>query len=128
MALFDRDDAHHQRCVEFIRKFRGTGISNLAVVTEVVYLLDFSRQAQRDFLQWIQAGALRLVELDSDDLERVIELMEKYADRPMDFADASLVAVCERLGVRDVASVDNDFLIYRFRNRSTFRNVLQHGS
>lgn len=124
VALFDRDDAHHARTVEFMRRFRGIAISNLAVVTEVMYLLDFSGPAQRSFLEWIQSGGLRLVELNPDDFERVRELMEQYADRPMDFADASLVALCERLGIRDIASVDSDFLIYRYRNRLTFRNVL----
>lgn len=42
----------------------------------------------------------------------------------MDFADALLVAICERLNVRKVASVDLDFSIYRFRNRGHFENVL----
>ncbi|HUG94132.1 MAG TPA: PIN domain-containing protein [Planctomycetaceae bacterium] len=128
VALFDRDDEFHRRSVDFIRRFRGTAVSNLAVVTEVMYLLDFSHQAQTDFLEWVRAGALELVELNSADFERIIELMAKYADRPMDFADASLVAICERLDVRDIASVDNDFLIYRFRKRSMFRNVFLRGT
>ena len=59
----------------------------------------------------------------SEDLVRIIELTEKYPDLPMDFADASLVVLCERLKIRDVASVDRDFGIYRTREKKTFRNL-----
>ena len=43
---------------------------------------------------------------------------------PMDFADASLVAICERLGIREIASIDRHFFIFRYKNRSAFKNVL----
>ena len=49
--------------------------------------------------------------------------MAKYVDLPMDFADATLVAVAERLGIRDVATLDDDFTVYRFRDRWAFRNL-----
>ena len=47
----------------------------------------------------------------------------RTAVRPMDFTDATLVALCERLGTRDIASVDSDFTVYRYRNRQAFRNL-----
>lgn len=50
-------------------------------------------------------------------------MMVKYSDLPMGFADASIVAVCERLDIRKVASIDRDFAIYRFRDRQASRNV-----
>jgi predicted nucleic acid-binding protein len=50
--------------------------------------------------------------------------MEKYGDLPMDFTDAVVVALCERLGTRHVASVDRDFAIYRYKGRAKFVNVL----
>ena len=49
--------------------------------------------------------------------------MEKYRDLPADFADASLVALCERLRITTVASVDADFTIYRMQNHQGFRNL-----
>ena len=122
VALFDGNDQHHPPAMRFIQTLRDELVSNLAVVTETAYLLSFSLKAQTDFLTWVRDGALTLVETELADFERIIELMQKYADRPMDFTDASLVTLCERLGVRDVASVDRDFTIYRYRNRETFRN------
>ena len=123
IALFDKDDRHHERAIEFVRGFVGRFVANLAVVTEVAYLLDFSLQAQTDFLQWVRNGGVTLLELEPADFEPIMQLMRKYADRPMDFTDATLVAVAERLDIRDVVSIDQDFAIYRFRNRSAFRNL-----
>ena len=76
------------------------------------------------FLAWLNAGALSLAECESADFDRIMQLIRKYADLPMDFADASLVALCERLGIRHVATFDGDFAIYRFRDRFSFHNVV----
>jgi len=92
------------------------------VVTEVVYMLDFSPQAQRDFLFWAEQ-ALTIDTGTRADFPRIRTILEKYADLPADFADASLVALCERLRTTQVASVDADFTIYRTRDRQTFRNL-----
>src|SRR5260370_281509 len=82
--------------------------------------LDDSRAACKNLLAWIQAGGLTVIDLEAGDFERVAELMEKYADLPMDFTDAVVVAQCERLGIIHVASVDRDFAIYRFKGRTRF--------
>ena len=60
---------------------------------------------------------------DRSDLERIAALIGQYADLPMDFADASLVAICERLGVRSVATLDSDFHVYRLEGKDAFQNV-----
>ena len=91
-----------------------------------MYLLDFSIDVQTDFLRWVKAGAIDLVAIDDDDLERTIELVEKYRDLPADFADASLVAQAERLRIDEIASIDRDFAIYRLKGRKTFRNIFLH--
>jgi predicted nucleic acid-binding protein len=87
-----------------------------------MYLLDFDSRAQQDFLTWLHSGALTLIEAEPDDFLRVQELMTKYADLPMDFVDGLLVALCERLDVKMVASTDSDFSIYRFKGRGRFVN------
>lgn len=67
--------------------------------------------------------ALHIDDRTEHDLPRICALIEKYADLPADFADASLIALCERLGTRRVASVDRDFTIYRNAARKAFDNV-----
>ncbi|OGC02500.1 pilus assembly protein [candidate division KSB1 bacterium RBG_16_48_16] len=123
VALFDKDDDYHEQAKAFLKEFKGKLLTTTAVLTEVCYLLDFSIRAQIDFLTWVKNGAVQLEELTSLDLERIIELTQKYADLPMDFADSTLVAIGERLNVSQIASVDKDFYIYRFRQKKAFTNI-----
>jgi uncharacterized protein len=123
IALFDKDDKYHTDALKFLRDFKGELISNIAVITEVTHLLDFSVRVQINFLQWVGNGGISIAEIMREDLQRIIELTEKYSDLPMDFADASLVALCERMKIKDIASVDRDFGIYRTRERQPLRNI-----
>lgn len=122
IALFDGSDSYHQHAVSFLKEVQGRLITNVAVVTEVVYVLDFSSQAQRDFLYWVER-ALTIDCGTAEDLPRIRVLLEKYGDLPADFADASLIALCERLNTSLVASADDDFTIYRTRNKQPFINL-----
>jgi len=56
-------------------------------------------------------------------LQRSAQLMVKYEDRPMDLADATLVAIAEELGERKIFTLDNDFHIYRLHGRFRFEVV-----
>lgn len=123
VALMDRGEAHHERAVEFVRNVRGRLVTNLAVIAEAMHLLDFDLTGQTNLLTFVNSGALTLIDPAPHELERVSQLMRRYADRPMDFADALLVAMCERLGITTVASIDLDFSIYRLHGRKAFRNV-----
>lgn len=123
IALFDAADGYHRHALEFVRQSRANLISTMAVVTEAMYVLGESLKARTNLLAWIHAGGLTLTEPEAGDFERISELIEKYADLPMDFTDAVVVALCERLGVNHVASVDQDFTIYRFKGRTKFINV-----
>jgi predicted nucleic acid-binding protein len=123
IALFDASDRYHQKAVEFIKGYRGQLYSTTAVITEVMYLLGFSVRAQINFLQWVVDGAIETVEVDKSDLCRIIEMTKKYSDLPMDFADGSLVAVCEKLKIKNVVSLDSDFYIYRTKNKSALKNL-----
>ena len=126
IALFDKDDKYHKNALEFIKKLKGELISNYAVITEVSHLLDYSVRVQVDFLRWVFDGGISIADIFTEDLLRIIELTEKYSDLPMDFADASLVVLCERMKIRDIASIDKDFGIYRTREKKAFKNVFLH--
>jgi uncharacterized protein len=122
IALFDGSDRYHQPAVAFIKGLSEPLTTNLPVITEVVFMLDFSVQAQRDFLFWAE-HALLIDTGTREDLPRIRAILDRYSDLPGDFADASLVALCERLKTTRVASVDKDFTIYRARDRRHFRNL-----
>ena len=123
IALFDKDDKYHQKALKFIKGFKGELVSNYPVITEVTHLLDFSVRVQIDFLRWVCSGGIIIADIPGEDLLRIIELTEKYSDLPMDFADASLVVLCERLKIRDIASVDRDFGIYRTGEKKALNNI-----
>ena len=56
-------------------------------------------------------------------IERAAELMERYSDRPMDLADATLVALAEDRSLKRIFTLDNDFHIYRLHDREHFEVV-----
>ncbi len=113
IALFDRDDSFHADIISFMKNFRGRLITSWAVVTETLHMLDFDYRVQIDFLRWIERGALEVAGPAGVDINRIIELTEKYHDRPIDFADATLLALAERTQIDSVISIDSDFQIYR---------------
>ena len=83
-------------------------------MTEAMYLLGFSVKAQGALLEMVELGTLKILPLDAGDVARVRELMVKYKDLPMDFADAALVCVAEREKLRRVFTIDRrDFTVYR---------------
>ncbi len=113
IALFDRDDRYHGAIKNFMKNFRGHLITSWAVITETLHMLDFDRRVQIDFLRWVDRGALTIAGPVSEDMKRIIELTEKYRDRPIGFADASLLALAEREQLDSIISIDSDFQIYR---------------
>lgn len=125
IALFDQSDAHHERVCAYLKQNRGKLFTTAAVLTEVTHMLDFNSQVQIDFLKWVSAGALNLFEIQKPELIRITELTQKYADIPMDFADASLVVAAEKLKIKHVISLDHDFLIYRTLSGGYLVNLLK---
>lgn len=127
LALFDRRDAHHERVAEFLKANADLRlVTTLAVVTETAVLLAsrVGRGAQLDFLEWVERGGLALVAMEAGSLRRVIGIVRKYGDLPLDFADATLAELGERLGIDSMLSVDRDFEIYRTQGKLPFKNVL----
>jgi predicted nucleic acid-binding protein len=124
IALFDADDNHHKKAVNFIKKNKLPLVTTLASITETLHLLDFNHNAQIDFLDWISKGALEIHNIDITAFNRLRDLTIKYKDLPMDFADAYLVYLAEELNVTKIATIDRDFTIYRIKNKKKFELIL----
>lgn len=86
-------------------------------------MLDFNTKAQIGFLEWVRRGGLQLVDLDLMDLERIIAFCQKFSDVPMDLADASLMVVAEEKNLKEIASIDSDFYIYRDKKNRYLKNI-----
>ena len=78
---------------------------------------------QRTIALLIQNGSLRLHTPNSAETVRILILMEQYQDRPMDLADASLIALAEARGYQRIFSIDSDFYVYRLSDGSALEVV-----
>jgi hypothetical protein len=118
VALVDSGDQHHAKCVDALRRFREPMATVWPPLTEAMYLLADVPKAQEALWEMVDRGALQLLTLDAGDVPRIRELMEKYANRPMDLADAALLRVAEREGIGKIFTVDRrDFSVYRLYGR-----------
>jgi len=124
IALFDKDDKYHKTVLDVLSHTHTALVTTWPVITETCHMLDFSIDAQLDFLEWASEGGLQIHELNGTDLERLITLTKKYRDRPMDLADASLIITSEKLGVKQIISIDSDFNIYRRADKKPLENIL----
>jgi uncharacterized protein len=125
VACFDRDDEHHRRCQNWLANFSGELITTPAVITEICHLLmrRIGVPPAIGFVRW----ADQAMTCDQDmgrDLASIAAIMDKYQDLPPDFADASLVALANRRGLFQVATLDKDFTIYRGDARQRLVNTL----
>lgn len=123
VALVRSRDKHHARVAQFFGEFlSGELITTMPVPTEAMHLLPAPLGAS--VIELALGARWRLPDAAAG-LERIAELMRKYADRPMDFADASLVWAAEETGAREILTTDHDFEIYRTRTQERLELVLQ---
>jgi len=127
VALLDRGDPAHSRVDKHLERL-GSSIEMLTtwpVITEACHLL--ARHLVLPFMRWAAAGGVQLHEMPATALDDLTTLMDKYADRPMDMADASLVWLADQSGVHDILTLDaTDFAIYRLSSGQRLRNILRH--
>lgn len=106
----------------FLRARRETLLTTWPVLAEVCHLVPPSTGA--GLLRWIAAGGATVWHVQDAQASAMAELMERYADLPMDLADASLVWLCRHTGTSRVATIDRtDFAIYRGQRDRVLRNV-----
>ena len=107
VAALDADDADHDRCAELLDSGEDMVVLP-TVLVEVEYLLRRVDQvgAWSGFVDEIASGVYRLETLSAPDLVRAAGLAVRYRDLGLGLVDASVVALCERLGERRVATLD----------------------
>lgn len=123
VAISNKRDKFHQDCTEYLKNYRGRLLTTWAVLTEFAHLAD-SINATLPLYHWIERGGLELMPLGKEELVTAIDWIERYADRPMDLADASLVVAALKTGCAKVWTLDrNDFETYRLPGRKRFTLV-----
>ena len=125
VALFDVDDAHHERCVAALPKLSRPLVTTWPCFTEAMYLLrrEVGISAQEELWQWVDDGLLFLADLSEAERGRARRVMTDYRDRPCDLADATLVAIAETVNVTRIFSIDSDFYVYRMTDGHHFEVI-----
>ncbi|MGA9353687.1 MAG: PIN domain-containing protein [Terriglobales bacterium] len=121
LALVDRNDRWHEPCVEVYDNIPLPLLTTEAVLAEVFHLTYRNLRDVRGIWTLLRSGAIRMASIEHDELAEVRNLMEEYADRPMDFADATLVHLASREATSLILTIDHDdFETYRIGRRKKF--------
>jgi uncharacterized protein len=124
IAILDRGEQHHQACVQCLGELTGPMLTTWPAFTEAIYMLGEAGgwMAQNALWALVEQGDIEIAEQGPEHRGRMRTLMEKYQDQPMDLADASLVVLAEKRGLRDIFTLDHaDFRVYRINRRQAFR-------
>lgn len=119
--MLNQRDHHHQAARKFVDTFSGVILSTWPVVAEVCHFV--APRAAVRFMRWVAAGGLRLVDVPDEHKQHIANLIERYSDRPMDVADATLLWLAATSGVLDIITIDEaGFAAYRTLGGKALRN------
>jgi len=121
VSLLDRSQSRYREFCEFFSAWSGQVLTTEPVLTEATHLLARVPGGTLACLDFVLSGGALLVPTSTAALRRGRQLMQQYADCPMDFADATLVVLAEDLGTDLVLTTDRrDFSVYRIGGRKRF--------
>ena len=122
LALVDRRDRWHHACVDAVAEFALPFVTSASVLAELFHLVGDNLYEVEAVWAFLQSGAVTIAAIDDADMPVLHALMRKYHDRPMDFADATLVRLAQRESLQTILTVDfSDFETYRIDGRKRFR-------
>ena len=124
MGLLDRSEQHHRECVDAVSALEAPLITCEAVIAESCYLLREIRGASAAILGNVDRGIFQIPYRLTGNASGVLKLMRKYADTPMDFADACLVDMASEYQTGRILTLDADFRIYRWGRNRPFELLL----
>ena len=107
-ALYDADDVHHEAVRLAVEEHDGPIVVPSAILSEIDYLLreHLGVDAELDFLASLKSGAFELEELTAEDLDRCVELLQRYRKLDLGLADSAVIATAERRGTLHILTVD----------------------
>jgi len=126
VAMLDANDQHHQRVMSVLMSDCPALFTTIPVITETLHFVSGLADGPTRLLEFLNKTHTEIDGMaQRSDLQHAVSLMEKYADLPMDFADASLVVLAEKIGVRDILTTDErGFRVFRIHGRQAFHLVL----
>jgi predicted nucleic acid-binding protein len=124
LALLDRRDRWHGACVAAFRDLRLPLLTSEAVLTELFHLVGGNPQEVDAAWRFLRSGSVLVGTIADAELPELEILVRRYGDRPMGFADATLVYLARRESMNLIMTVDHgDFETYRIDGRRRFQIV-----
>ena len=124
VALLDRSERFHKRCVAAVENLRRPLITCEAVIAESCYLLRRFKGGPEAVLANVETGVFEIPFQLSPSAAAVHRTMRKYSDLPMDFADACLLHMAQELSMGEILTLDRDFQVYRWGGNRPFQLLL----
>ena len=120
VALLDRSERHHARCVAVMEGLERPLVTCEAVIAESCYLLRGLPGAADSILENVERGVFQIPFQLSRAAASVRSILRKYRDLAPDFADACLIQLADELETGDILTLDRDFESYRWRRNRPF--------
>jgi predicted nucleic acid-binding protein len=120
VAILDRSETHHARCVTVIEGLERPLVTCEAVIAESCYLLRGLPGAAETILENVEGGVFQIPFQLSRCAAAVRGILRKYRDLRADFADACLIHLADELNTGDILTLDRDFELYRWRRNRPF--------
>jgi len=122
IAMLDKTDPWHRLCQNAFLQLHLPLLTSEAVLTEVFHFVGETQSKMETAWKFVRSGALVLGKIDHEELPLIHALMSRYWDRPMDFADATLVHLAKRESISAILTIDHaDFAIYRIAGKRPFK-------
>lgn len=125
VALLDRSEQHHGECATVVAEIESPLLTCEAVLAEACYLLRNIKNAADTVLENVENATFLVPYRVAGKTSALRRLLKKYADVPMDFADACLVDMAEEYQAGRILTLDRDFHIYRWGKNHPFDFVLE---
>ena len=129
VAYLDARDPEHEAVTAWLDGFSGLLLTTSAVITEAMHFVAASREGPELLTEFVHLTGTRVYDCAQPaQLRRAAPLIRKYADTPMDFADASLVLLGDKTRVLNILTLDRrGFSTYRMAKGKAFRLALDVG-
>ena len=125
VALLDRSERYHTQCAEVVTTLDAPLVTCEAVIAESCYLLRGLPGAPAAVLENVERGVFLVPYRLTDGAARLRKLMAKYADVPVDLADACLIDMASELRTGRILTLDRDFQIYRWARKRHFELLIE---
>ncbi|MDR3747369.1 MAG: PIN domain-containing protein [Acidobacteriota bacterium] len=125
VALLDRSEHYHSRCVAAVAGLGRPLVTCEAVIAESCYLLRGLSGAPETVLENVAHGIFLIPFQLLRSAPAVRSILRKYRDLPADLANACLIHLADELNTGEILTLDSDFGFYRWRKNRGFQLLME---